>query len=387
MTQKYSAIPSAASYGWMGLSPLTIAVLKGSILERGEKEMNNKRQFLLVVSVVAIVAFVGGGIAHRYGFPGRIPVWRSLRNVLSPLPPLADRLAEAIEDVFFYPAPMQDSSQILAQIDVSYPFSFVVYGDSREVSSDAKDILLRQILEERPSFFVHVGDLVYSGEEHQWKIFDFFHGDIMSSGIPFYPALGNHEYCVRTEPGSEAVTSFPPDPEDQLEHYFARFPHLGNRRWYSFRYGNSLFVVLDTNSEYGEGSPQHTWLLKTLQDASPRFLFVAFHHPPYSATTRKRSAEQFLASIFEGRLYGEEGGYRKPDIVFCGHAHTYENHLERGIRYIVTGGGGAKLLDSSSRHHYCHMTVYEQSVVFVAKSLDTRTGEWEVTDNFTIEKD
>ncbi len=290
---------------------------------------------------------------------------------------------------FFYPAPKQRASNLFEKKNVKYPFTFIVYGDSREPAGDEKDALIAQIIRERPSFVLHMGDFVLYGEEHQWKIFDFFGGRIIDNGIPIYPVLGNHEYHTREK-------SYPSDPEEQLRLYFKRFKYVKNKRWYSFRYGNSLFLILDTNTDYSPESYQYKWLMKELKGKAPTFLFIALHHPPYTMEAYKvtRKSEKSLAEIFESY---KEKGLLKVDIVFSGHTHNYERYKYNGINYVVSGGGGASqhsiarkpgdLYDKAGKnYHYCRITVSKTNATFEMIRLNENTGEWEIADGFTLAK-
>ena len=78
------------------------------------------------------------------------------------------------------------------------PFSFIVYGDTRE-GVFAHKRLIEQFEQERKSnniaFIVHTGDYVKNGSEtKQWK--DYFISPIqpLAEKVPFFPVIGNHDY-------------------------------------------------------------------------------------------------------------------------------------------------------------------------------------------------
>jgi predicted MPP superfamily phosphohydrolase len=333
--------------------------------------VQHSKRIRLGIALLALLAvtFAAGGLVYRSG------VYRLLL-----------RSSRVIRQPHFYPAPQQDSAAIF-QKETAYPFTFIVYGDSREPAGHEKDALIAQIIRERPSFVIHLGDMVLYDEPHQWRIFDNFEGQIMQSGIPFYPVLGNHEYYVR-EGG------YSPDPRAQLAHYFSRFSYLEGKRWYSFIYGNCTFLVLDTNTEYQRGSYQYAWLQKQLQTTKATFLFVAFHHPPYTKAPAKRhrTAERYLADIFERH---EQTGWQRAAIVFSADAHNYERYRSNGVNYVVSAGGGAPQHDvmrdagdfytkSGRTFHYCKITVYQTELVFEMLMLDGDSDAWVVGDTFTI---
>ncbi len=287
----------------------------------------------------------------------------------------------------FYPAPAQDSSEIFRTGTVQYPYSFIVYGDSREIATYEKTRLLKQVLNENPAFVIHLGDMVYCADDHQWELFDLFDGKIIDRRIPLYPVLGNHEYRTRTN-------AAPPNPEKQLQYYFNRFTFLKERRWYSFVYGCCQFLILDTNTDYSPGSEQYAWLLNNLKKKSTTFLFVAFHHPPYTKSYYGRDSEKFLAKLFEG---SSEGGLAKPDIVFSSHVHNYERYCHNGIYYVVSGGGGAEpyvvtrdpddfYAKSGDSFHYCRLTVSKAEATFEMVRFNESSRSWTIEDRFTITK-
>ncbi|MFW5740881.1 MAG: metallophosphoesterase family protein, partial [Myxococcota bacterium] len=79
------------------------------------------------------------------------------------------------------------------------------------------------------------------------------------------------------------------------------------------------------------------------------------------------------------------------DIVFSGHDHCYERSTVNGVKYVVTGGGGAPLYGvngdwwtevSDSVHHDCVLDIEGARTVFTAKRLDGST-----LDSFVLGED
>jgi len=333
------------------------------------KRSLKKAVFPIGFIIIAVGAFLAGGITYKYDQFQKIPGATYFLNLF--------------EQTHFYPAPLQDNVPIFEIKELTYPYSFIVYGDSRELAFYEKTALISNIITEKPSFVIHLGDMVYCGDPHQWENFDFSDGNIIKNGIPFFPVLGNHEYRSQKE-------WYPPNPEKQLQYYFDRFKFLKNKRWYSFTFNSSVFLILDTNTDYSPGSEQYKWLMDMLKKNASRFVFVACHHPPYSKGYHNRNAEKSLAQIFEKESV-------KPDIVFSGHQHNYERYYHNGIYYIVSGGGGAKQCtikrapadfynQSGETFHYCKITLSETKVYFEMIKLDKDTGTWKAADIFTISK-
>ncbi|HEC62040.1 MAG TPA: T9SS type A sorting domain-containing protein [bacterium] len=222
-------------------------------------------------------------------------------------------------------------------------FIFVAYGDTRTNPDDHLSVVNR-IIAVNPKLVLNVGDLVEEGGvQYQWDIYFDTIKDL-AKNTPIYSATGNHEG------------------ESPLYYNQLFLPHNNpdsTEKYYSFDYGNSHFIALNTNIPYLEGSAQYTWLESDLEAASSAdYIFVVFHHPPYCSSPDHGSdlaVRDAFCPLFE--TYGV-------DIVFTGHTHIYERTiLFNGVTYIVTGGGGAPL------HHVGHSswTAYTESTLHLVK--------------------
>ncbi|MFH2004320.1 MAG: metallophosphoesterase family protein [Bacteroidota bacterium] len=228
-----------------------------------------------------------------------------------------------------------------APADTSF-FTFVVLGDTRTGDEVHKQIV-EKIININPDFVINTGDLVPNGTRlKDWDIFFDINKDMMKT-IPYFPVLGNHE--------------------ENSDHYFNYFLLPGNERYYSFSWGNSFFIALDSNNPYIKSEEQKTFLNAQLEEGKEKnFTFVVYHHPPYSSVNtrredREKNRHHFL-DIFQKR---------KPDIVFNGHDHNYQRFLVNEINYVVAGGGGAPLykigipdegfITGAEEYSYCIITV------------------------------
>ena len=105
-----------------------------------------------------------------------------------------------------------------------------------------------------------------------------------------------------------------------------------------------LFLSLDSNRF---GAPQRRWLRAELRTSHARCKVAYFHHPLWSSGRGYRSHTRHLRrSRFVPIL--QRGGV---DLVLNGHVQNYERskplrsgrRSRKGIVYVVTGGGGARL--------------------------------------------
>jgi len=245
-------------------------------------------------------------------------------------------------------------------------FRFVAYGDSRG-EPPAFDTTVQQeiaegVLASHPLFSIHSGDAVHDGDKYpQWGPQFFTPSQELFWNVPFFFALGNHEYSLLLGVPTWAVK-------------FMYFPSGPSETWYSFDYGNAHFVVLDSNTDFSPGSAQYEWIENDLASATGTWLFASFHHPPYTSHVSEHVPElqDYVVPLFE--RYGV-------DMVITGHVHWYERSVRNGIQYVIAGGGGAPLNTDQelpnpyqvfwqSTYHYCTIDVSAQQLLFKARYAD-----------------
>ena len=284
------------------------------------------------------------------------------------------------------------------QLQVSTPFHFVAYGDSRfhdpkdtEAANPAvRQALVKAIAETSPAFISFGGDIVYNGyDKDDWKVWDSETAVWREKKIPVYPALGNHDLH-----GDKKVA---------LANYFQRFPDLKNSVYYSVRAANTLMLVLDSSLDEIAG-PQGQWLTQKLDyiPGDVDFVFLVLHHPPYTSSSNMklfggghsaRSQEQELAKMLEARQQNQ----RARIVVFSGHVHNYERHEHGGVTYFVSGGAGAHAYrierakgdpfqSKEVNYHYLMVDVDRGSLKITMHRLDLTSGKavWTEPDSVTI---
>ena len=284
------------------------------------------------------------------------------------------------------------------QLQVSNPFHFVAYGDSRfhdpkdtEAANPAvRQALVQAIAQTNPALILFTGDIVYNGyDTGDWKVWDSETAVWREKKIPVYPALGNHDLH-----GSEKIA---------LNNYFQRFPELKNSVYYSVRFANSLMLVLDSALDETSG-PQGQWLKQKLDNlpGDVDFVFIVLHHPPYTSSSEMkmfggghsaRSQEKELARMLEARQQNQ----RARIVVFSGHVHNYERHEHGGVTYFVSGGAGAHAYpierakddpfqSKEVNYHYLQVEVDRGSLKITMHRLDLKNGTavWTEPDSVAI---
>ena len=164
-------------------------------------------------------------------------------------------------------------------------------------------------------FVIMLGDNMYGGENPSDFVrkFEAPYKPILSAGVKFYAALGNHD-----EPAQRFYPAF----------------NMDGKRYYTFKKDDVEFFVLDTT----QLDPPHVkWVEEALSKSTAKWKIPYFHHPLYSSGD-KHGSEADMRAILEP-LFVRYG----VDVVFAGHEHFYERLKPRkGIHYF-TAGGSAKL--------------------------------------------
>lgn len=329
-------------------------------------------------------------------------------------------------------ASLQSGSTPVANIQINdpkpYPFRFVAYGDMRFAEHDryvkvianskARQQIINQIAKEVPAFLVVTGDFVFRGfQAEDWSKFDEAIKPLRDAKVPIFPAVGNHE--VGPFPsglwGTDALKEIENEGEQSVaakgvDNYFKDFPNISRELWYSVRYANCYFLVLDSEANDEQTATQDQWI-KAQLDRIPSevdYVFVALHRPPYTALTddvhKPRPAQIALSKLLEAR----QRINRTHIIVLAGHVHNYERYQHGGVMYIVSGGGGAAPVKftraaddlypqnplygkndppDEDQYHYCVLTVDHSRLNFQMMKLVGK-GEnvtFEPRDSFSME--
>jgi len=268
--------------------------------------------------------------------------------------------------------------------------------------------LIEHVVAARPAFVVGIGDLVFQSRPQDFAVFEkVVIGPLAAVGAKFYPVVGNHDY-----PLDDRWSTFWPAPT--------------NRPYYSFDYGNSHFVILDTNravleeagaesepyeegsefhaiqmqaSDFEPGSAQYEWLSKDLEQTTKKHIFVLFHEPAFSYGGHESSTriQAVLCPLFERH---------RVTAALSGHSHGYERFVplrvdmssgspvavpdeERGVVYVVAAGGWRSLYDIT-RHETHAAIAKEYHFVKIEVSGDRatcsaiRAGDGKLLDTFEL---
>jgi 3',5'-cyclic AMP phosphodiesterase CpdA len=239
---------------------------------------------------------------------------------------------------------------VLACIPVSaIDFQFVVIGDTRPRFESERfgpfEKLITKINDLEPALVVNLGDLIYgygpASKEKQW---DKYEAVLKTVQVPYYQVPGNHDTH------SKAARKI----------YGRRF----GKFYQSFDHGDSHFVLLDNTEDerWGYlGPAQLNWLKNDLKQTQARSVFVFLHFPVWEPERITPAYYQFWSKTLHPLFKAS-----RVKAVFGGHYHTYGPTREfDGIRYFITGGGGAELRPeyrkSGGGHHFMRVKVSEET--------------------------
>lgn len=216
-----------------------------------------------------------------------------------------------------------------------------VFGDSGFGSRVTYDLASR-LSQEDIDFVIHTGDAVYKIGDNAdpfeaFRLKWYLPLKPLLTRFPVYPVVGNHDVEAATQWEGQPFyyQAFPPftDPD------FVASDNDGKNQWYAFAVGSMQFVMLDSQTLFGESGhdEQEAWLAERLTDDRFEHTVVTFHVAPYTSSNHRfdgQSPQFFWVPQFEA------GNVR---LVLSGHSHNYERLTYNGITYIVSGGGSEVL--------------------------------------------
>lgn len=201
---------------------------------------------------------------------------------------------------------------------------FVVMGDNRNSSpfSHGGDKIYAKVIEKvnqlQPDFAVNLGDFTFDNLAPHWRDFERITSNVKT---PYLTVVGNHDILFGRSYYESSYT--PPNPETGLDDY-------------AFDYGNTRFIALDT-ANFTVTDRQFTWLERQMQTPFKKVVFT--HTPPrHGVWEHKLSPSPEVSKRFL-----ELNQKYQVEHVFLGHIHLFDQRQVNGIKYIVSGGGGAPM--------------------------------------------
>ncbi len=215
-------------------------------------------------------------------------------------------------------------------------FSFIAGGDSRTNLADWQTSA-NKLATESPDFHLFLGDHVSSGKSTtQWDNWYANGVNYLENNLVYHSA-GNHEYGPI---------------------YINQFVMPGIKKWYSFEFGNALFICLLSEADY---STQYDWLQEQLSSTTKTWKIVYFHRPFF--TPGGHAGEMDAHRDTWWKAFDDFG----VDVVINAHEHfymrskpinlnvsdslsvaQYGDKQDQGRLEIIAGSFGAPLYSTAS---------------------------------------
>ncbi|AMY08392.1 Alkaline phosphatase precursor [Luteitalea pratensis] len=193
-------------------------------------------------------------------------------------------------------------------------------------------------------FVLMVGDNMYGsdGAKDYVRKFEEPYKPLLSTGVKFYAALGNHD--------------------NPNQRFYKPF-NMNGERFYSFKpslIGGARFFALDSNYMSPE---QLEWFNKELGSSGSDWKIAFFHHPLYSSGDRHGSVltlrDQLEPTFIKHGV----------NVVLTGHDHFYERlKPQKGIEYFVVGSS-AKLRRGDNTSDLTAKT-YDEGYAFMLVEIE-----------------
>jgi len=213
-------------------------------------------------------------------------------------------------------------SRLQGERRTAEPFHFAVAGNTRDalpyIQSPQFGTIISQVNDRQPAFFALLGDLIrghnLATASREWE--------------EFSAAAALCRLPVAALPGDDDIWS---------EASRGLWEERIGPRWYSFDYGESHFIFLDTEQHTRKGitGAQREWLKWDLgASGQAKSIFVFLHRPLFLESSANWEPVHRLLQRYPVKA------------VFAAHYGRFEMLEPRdGISYFITGGGGAEITE------------------------------------------
>ncbi|MBI2898964.1 MAG: metallophosphoesterase [Planctomycetes bacterium] len=218
------------------------------------------------------------------------------------------------------------------------PVVFGLYGDCRTGDAIHREICA-SLARRNPAFVIVTGDLVDGGDDPKaWERWRDITKELRAK-TPYWAVRGDHD-------GAAGVME----------------RELGlDRAWGEREAAGIRFFFLDSTS--GPDDAQLRWLEDRAAAAKEVHKIAVLHHTPFTIKEGREEGADRVREKLHDRL--RRLGFC---AAFCGHDHHFYTTRRDGVRYVVTGGGGAPLYSLKERragkedlylncHHFLTCTV------------------------------
>ena len=284
-----------------------------------------------------------------------------------------------IDSKYFYKVSSNNTESPLYHFRTAPPdgveFKMIVIGDNRPstisyIQPEEFKQLAQMIIDEEPHIVVMTGDYVLDVSADSaynlagWKAFTNI-SDSIGHYAPIYAVIGNHDV------GAKTGTLRP-------QYFFDAFDQYDEpSTYFSFDYAGVHYILLDTEQQYMEGritGAQYTWLVNDLQSTDCAIKYVFAHRPMYPINHIGDSLDSNPAERVRLQQLFEDNNVT---AFIAGHDHLFNRVTVNGVPNIITGGGGAPVINTQwggNFYHYMQINTSYSHVNMTAIKLNGAVG-------------
>jgi hypothetical protein len=243
----------------------------------------------------------------------------------------------------------------------SSSFSFCALGDCRD-DLNVLQTVSNLASARKTALTVFNGDLTYDGNvASEYDDFFSYASNFLANNV-VYHAQGNHDA------GSTPM----------YQNMFDLPSTGGSNLYYSFRYGNAVFITLNTESPSGQTAWLNSTLATAAADPSITWKIVSFHKPFFTTGQHQGDMDSYRSTWWKAfDTYGV-------DLILNGHDHNYQRSKPvnllvstsasvsqygsatgQGRCEIVCGGAGAGLYTAGSNADAWAMNIFNSTYNYV----------------------
>ena len=312
-------------------------------------------------AVLVVKADVTANVQVDYGSAPGVYSFTKTSNGLSRHEVLLDSLTPS--SLVYYRVIITDSANPAASITLpeksfhaaraaGQSFSFAAAGDNRPSGGTVQpavwNTIVGQMGAENLDLSLNVGDIIYglptdTLAQNEAKYDGFFAATApLTATVPLYVAVGNHEDInyANNKAGYENQFTLPVNNGLDAATY--------GEEYYSFDNGDTHFIALCTEIPAQLGlvtGNQKLWLQQDLAVNTKPWIVVWFHRPMYGGTHTSDPWTDVTNTAGQQNKAELQALFTQyhVNLVLEGHEHLYHHHVEGGVNYVITGGGGAPL--------------------------------------------
>jgi acid phosphatase type 7 len=264
-------------------------------------------------------------------------------------------------------------SENIRRIEKSGSISFHIVGDTgdtkrleaseRVEEAMESDFDHKNDISKNPSFFYHLGDVVYNfGESDEY--YSQFYEPYAHYPAPIFAIPGNKDGDVRPHSNQKSLEAFVNNFCNKKQEVTQDAGDINrdvmiqpNVYWTLEAPFVTIIGLYSNVLDGGEvKNDQRDWLIHELTKAPQnKALMVSVHHAPFSADEEHSGSDTILRTLDKAFEQSE----RKADIVLSGHVHNYQRFTRESknkdgkriqIPYVVLGTGGHWKLHRMQQH-------------------------------------